>query len=143
MDTVVSQPMDGWNTINWKRTQRTVFKLQKRIYQASLRDDVKQVHSLQRLLLQSRSAKLLAVRRVTHDNRRKHTACVDGVQSLIPQQRLELAQNLKLTHTASPVRRVLIDKASGKEKRPLGIPTLGDRALQALVVTALEPQWEA
>jgi RNA-directed DNA polymerase len=93
--------------------------------------------------LKSRSAKLLAVRRVTQDNRGKNTAGVDGIKSLIPQQRFQLAENLKLTHKADPVRRVLIDKAGGAEKRPLGIPTINDRALQALVVTALEPQWEA
>jgi RNA-directed DNA polymerase len=143
MDAVVSQPMYGWNTVNWKPIQRTVFKLQKRIYRASQRGDVKRVRSLQRLLLKSRSAKLLAVRRVSQDNQGKKTAGVDGVKSLTPEQRLELVANLKLTHQAKPVRRVVIDKADRKEKRPLGIPTICDRALQALVLLALDPQWEA
>lgn len=143
MDRVVSQPMYGWNTVNWKPIQRTVFKLQKRIYRASQRGDLKRVRSVQRLLLKSRSAKLLAVRRVSQDNLGKKTAGVDGVKSLTPEQRLELVANLKLTHQAKPVRRVLIDKADRKEKRPLGIPTICDRALQALVLLALDPQWEA
>ena len=143
MDAVVWQPMDRWNSITWKKAQRMVFKLQKRIYRASQRGDVKRVRALQRLLLKSRSAKLLAVRRVTQDNRGKHTAGVDGSKSLTPEQRLELVEDLKPTDKAKPVRRVFIDKAGGKEKRPLGIPTIADRALQALVLMVLEPQWEA
>jgi RNA-directed DNA polymerase len=93
--------------------------------------------------LKSRSAKLLAVRRVTQDNRGKKSAGVDGIKSLTPEQRLHLVDDLKLTHRAKPVRRVFIDKPGRKQQRPLGIPTIYDRALQALVLLALEPQWEA
>jgi RNA-directed DNA polymerase len=143
MNTVVSQPMYGWNTVNWKKVQRTVFKLQKRIYRASLRGDTNTVRSLQRLLLRSRSAKRLAVRRITQDNQGKKTPGVDGVKSLTPEERLQLVNDLRLNETAKPVRRVLIDKPGSTEKRPLGIPTIGDRAVQALVRMALEPQWEA
>ena len=77
-----------WNTIPWRKLERKVFKLQKRIYQASKRGDVKLVHRLQRLLLKSWSAKCLAVRKVTQDNRGKKTAGVDGQTALAPQQRL-------------------------------------------------------
>src|SRR5262249_20215962 len=143
MNTVGQQPMYGWNTLPWKEIQRDVFKLQKRIYQASRRGDVKGVHQLQRLLLRSRSAKLLAVRRGTQDNQGKKTAGVDGVKSLAPKHRLTLAQNLKLEGQAKPVRRVLIPKPGSEEKRPLGIPTIADRARQVLVKEALEPEWEA
>jgi RNA-directed DNA polymerase len=114
--------MDGWKTINWKQVQRNVFKLQKRIYQASSRGDVKTTRRLQRLLTGSHSAKLLAVRRVTQDNRGKKTAGVDGVKSVTPAQRLTLAEKLKIGHQASPVRRVRIPKAGTTEQRPLGIP---------------------
>ena len=79
-----SQPMDEWNTLSWKTIEKNVFKLQKRIYQAAHRGDVKTVHKLQRLLTKSRSACLLAVRRVTQDNRGKNTAGIDGVKSLPP-----------------------------------------------------------
>jgi RNA-directed DNA polymerase len=142
--TTVSRPMDGWNTIPWKRIQRNVFKLQKRIYQAARRGDVRTVRRLQRLMMHSWSAKLLAVRRVAQDNRGKRTAGVDGVKSLTPSKRFALAQSLTLDGTASPVRRVWIPKSgSTTEQRPLGIPTLADRARQTLVKFALEPEWEA
>ena len=143
MNTALIQPMYGWNTLNWKKAQRKVFKLQKRIYQASLRGDVKLVRSLQRLLIRSWSARLLAVRRVTQDNRGKKTAGVDGVKSLTPPQRLKLVDKLRPGHKAAPVRRVYINKPGKDEKRPLGIPVIHDRALQALVLLALEPEWEA
>jgi retron-type reverse transcriptase/5-methylcytosine-specific restriction endonuclease McrA len=143
MSTVAKQPMYGWNTLRWPKIQRDVFKLQKRIYQASRRGDVKRVRKLQRLLLRSWSARLLAVRRVTQDNRGKKTAGVDGVKSLTPPQRLTLAENLKLEGRAKPVRRTWIPKPGSDEKRPLGIPIMADRARQALVKAALEPEWEA
>lgn len=73
----------------------------------------------------------------------KKTAGIDGVKSLIPTQRLSLVAKLKLSHKAKPTRRVWIPKPGTEEKRPLGIPTMTDRAKQALVKLALEPEWEA
>jgi RNA-directed DNA polymerase len=141
MNTV--QPMYEWNTIPWRKLERNVFKLQKRIYQASQRGDSQQVRRLQRLLLKSWSSKALAVRRVTQDNTGKKTAGVDGVKSLTPKQRMVLTQKLDLKGKVQPIRRVFIPKPNKTEKRPLGIPTIQDRASQALVKMALEPQWEA
>jgi RNA-directed DNA polymerase len=143
MNTGGQQPMDGWNTTPWKKIERAVFKLQKRIYRAQLRGDVRQVRSLQRLLVKSRSARFLAVRQVTQDNQGKKTAGVDGIKSLTPTQRLALVHHLRLNQQAKPVRRVLIPKPASEEKRPLGIPTIQDRVLQALVKITLEPEWEA
>ncbi len=136
-------PMDEWKTIPWKKIQRNVFKLQKRIYQASGRGDQRTVRKLQRLLIKSKSAKLMAVRRVTQDNQGKRTAGIDGIKSLTPQQRLDLTKHLEVGQQASPVRRIWIPKFGTDEKRPLGIPTMHDRALQSLIKSALEPEWEA
>ena len=142
MNTVV-QPMYGWSTLPWKKFQRNVFKLQKRIYQASQRGDVKTVRKLQRLLMKSWSAKSMAVRRISQDNQGKRTAGVDGVKSLTPVQRLKLVTTLRIGEQTQPVRRVWIPKTGTDELRPLGIPTVHDRALQTLAKLALEPEWEA
>jgi RNA-directed DNA polymerase len=139
----VSQPMYEWQDLPWRTIERAVFKLQKRIYRAAKAGDIQRVHKLQRLLLKSWSARCLAVRRVTQDNQGKNTAGVDGVRSLQPERRLQLAQTLRLTSKAQPTRRVWIPKPGKAEKRPLGIPTLRDRAEQALAKLALEPEWEA
>jgi RNA-directed DNA polymerase len=120
-----------------------VFKLQKQIYRASQRGDIRTVHKLQKLLMKSWAAKCLAVRRVTQDNTGKKTAGVDGVKALSPEARIELVGRLKLGNKARPTRRIWIPKPGKEEKRPLGIPTMYDRAVQALVKLALEPEWEA
>jgi RNA-directed DNA polymerase len=114
-------PMYEWKDLPWRTIERKVFKLQKRIYQASRRGNVKAVHRLQRLLTHSWAAKCLAVRRVSQDNHGKRTAGVDGVKSLTPVQRLALARQLRLDAPAQPVRRVWIPKPGTDEKRPLGI----------------------
>jgi RNA-directed DNA polymerase len=137
------QLMVEWNQVKWRKLERQVFKLQKRIYRASTRGDVKALRKLQKMLMKSWSARALAVRRVTQDNQGKKTAGVDGLKSLTPKQRLNLVNKLQLGTKASPTRRVWIPKPGTEEKRPLGIPTMKDRALQALVKLALEPEWEA
>ncbi|MDJ1173899.1 group II intron reverse transcriptase/maturase [Roseofilum capinflatum] len=135
--------MYEWRDIDWRKVERCVFKLQKRIFKASQQGNVKLVHRLQRLLINSWYGKLMAARRVSQDNQGKKTAGIDGVKSLSPKQRLILASNLNLSHKAKPTRRVLIPKPGTNEKRPLGIPTMEERALQALVKQAMEPEWEA
>ena len=138
-----TKPMYEWKDINWRKAERCVFKLPKRIFKASQRGDVKLVHKLQRLLLKSWYAKLIAVRRVSQDNQGKKTPGVDGIKSLTPKQRMALVNNLKLGNKSKATRRVWIPKPNTDEKRPLGIPTMYERALQALVKLALEPEWEA
>jgi RNA-directed DNA polymerase len=141
--TRITKTTAEWRLINWRKLERRVFKLQKRIYRASSRGDIKALRKLQKMLMKSWSARALAVRRVTQDNQGKKTAGVDGLKSLTPKQRLDLVLKLHLGTKASPTRRVWIPKPGTEEKRPLGIPTMNDRALQALVKLALEPEWEA
>src|SRR5919199_1319284 len=132
-----------WHQLPWRKLEVAVFKLERRIYKASHAGDIRRVHRLQKLLLKSRAAKLLAVRRVTQDNQGKNTAGIDGIKSLSPHQRCALATHLGTLPTGRPTRRVWIPKPGKDDKRPLSIPTLHDRALQALVKLVLEPEWEA
>jgi group II intron reverse transcriptase/maturase len=142
---VVAPTIEDWTQTPWRKLERYVYRLQKRIYKAQARGNVKAVHSLQRLLMKSRAARMLAVRRVTQDNHGKKTAGVDGVKAVGPMVRLLFVAQLRTPDTiaAQPVRRVLIPKPGKNEKRKLGIPVMLDRAHQALAKLAVEPQWEA
>ena len=132
-----------WKDIDWRKTEQTVFKLQKRIYRAAHQGNKILTRKLQKLLVSSQAAKHLAVRKVTQENRGKKTAGTDGKVILIQRERILLAQNLRLNPKATPVRRVWIPKPGSQEQRPLGIPTIENRAQQALAKLALEPEWEA
>jgi RNA-directed DNA polymerase len=140
---VVSENSWNWSNVDWRKAEIAVFRLQKRIYKASRCGDVAKVRRLEKTLMRSWSAKVLAVRQVSQDNRGKKTAGVDGVKSLSEKARVKLVGQLKLTGKSRATRRVWIPKPGKDEKRPLGIPTMYDRALQALVKLALEPEWEA
>ena len=112
----------AWNTIPWRKLEVRVFKLQRRIYQATTRGETQKARRLQKLLAASWSAKSLAVRRVTQENTGKKTAGVDGVKSLTPPQRLKLISAMDLHAPAKPVRRIWIPKPGKLEERPLGLP---------------------
>lgn len=138
---------EAWKAIPWRKLEQHVFRIQKRIYRASQQGKTRTVQKLQKLLMKSEAARLLAVRRVTQDNQGKKTAGVDGVKSVQPAQRLVMAKlihpNQWKRHKTRPVRRVWIPKPGKDTFRPLGIPVLLERAQQALVKSALEPEWEA
>lgn len=133
-----------WNAVDWRRADRLVRNLRQRIFWASKDGDLRRVASLQKLMLRSRSNILMSVRRVTQLNSGKNTAGVDKVVVKTPKARGELVDELSTFSPwqAKPARRVYIPKANGK-LRPLGIPVVKDRALQAMVKNALEPFWEA
>src|SRR5215472_18568323 len=137
--------LSGWDAVNWRAAEENVRRLRQRIFTASQAGDLKRVRNLQKLMLRSRSNTLVSVRRVTEINAGRKTAGVDGKVVLTPEDRADLAgwlQHQTQPWAARPVRRVYIPKASGKQ-RPLGIPVIADRAQQARVASALEPEWEA
>jgi len=138
---------ESWRKLPWRKFEQHVYRIQKRIFRAEQRGNHRAVHKLQKLLMKSRAARMLAVRRVTQDNQGKKTAGVDGVKSVLPKQRLDMVEQIHPTLwkrlKAQPVRRVYIPKPGKAEKRGLGIPVMKTRAHQALVKLALEPEWEA
>src|SRR5881394_337546 len=85
---------EAWNRLPWRKLEKHCFRIQKRIYRASQRGTTRAVHKLQKLLMKSEAARLLAVRRVTQDNQGKKTAGVDGVKSVPPRQRFDLVKRI-------------------------------------------------
>ena len=134
-----------WAAVDWRAAEKNVRRLRQRIFTATQAGDLKRVRNLQKLMLRSRANTLVSVRRVTELNAGRKTAGVDGQVVLTGPGKAELAQwvhSQSTPWTARPVKRVYIPKANGKQ-RPLGIPVIVDRVLQARVVNALEPEWEA
>jgi len=127
-----------WESLDWTRLHRQVHGLQVRIAKAVKENRFGRASALQRLLTHSFAAKALAVRRVTR-NRGKNTPGVDGVVWRSPRQKMLAIRSLRRRgYRAQPLRRIYIPKSRGG-KRPLGIPTMNDRAMQALYLLALNP----
>ena len=128
----------GWDQIDWSTAERQVRRLQARIVKATQAKRWNKVKALQRLLTCSFSGRALAVKRVT-ENKGKRTPGVDGAIWKTPGSKHNAIGSLRRRgYRPQPLRRVHIPKANGK-KRPLGIPTMRDRAMQALFLQALAP----
>jgi len=147
---VVNGPDDDlldWDAIDWPTVRDDVRRLRQRIFTASKVGDLKWVRSLQKLMLRSRASTLLSVRRVTEVNGGRKTAGIDGEVVLGSAAKAALVgwlQHNTEPWQARPVKRVYIPKrGSTGKRRPLGVPVVVDRCLQARVVNALEPEWEA
>jgi RNA-directed DNA polymerase len=135
----VSREAAEWYAIDWQTTNRNVRRLQVRIVQATKASRWNKVKALQRLLTHSYSGKALAVRRVTENNGKK-TPGVDQEIWETPEEKAQAVHALKRRgYQSQPLRRVYIPKSDGKTMRPLGIPTMIDRAQQALHLLALDP----
>jgi RNA-directed DNA polymerase len=142
IDATVHKPQSlskhTWKTIPWKVVTESVRRLQIRIAKAWSEGQYKKVKNLQRLLLKSYYARMLAVKRVT-DNKGSKTPGVDNILWKTPQAKMKAVNKLgKGSYTPLPLKRIYILKKNGK-KRPLGIPTLHCRSQQALHLATLEP----
>ncbi len=136
---------ESWKTLPWKQFRRNQFRLQKRIYKAILAGDKRKAMSLQKLILKSKAARLLAIRQVTQLNAGKKTAGIDGKKSLTFKERFELEELLKASSNDwkhQKLRSIPIPKKNGNT-RMLKIPTIADRAWQCLAKYAIEPAHEA
>lgn len=132
-----SEPVN-WSAINWSAVDRNVRQLQVRIAKAEQAGRIGKVRALQRILANSFSGRAAAVKRVT-SNKGKRTPGIDGELWNTDRQKSDAIERLKQTHyRAQPLRRVYIPKSNGK-MRPLGIPTMLDRAMQALHLLGLDP----
>ncbi len=145
---VVNGPEDEpveWDAVDWRSAEEDVRRLRQRIFAATRAGDLKKVRNLQKLMLRSRANALVSVRRVTEVNAGRKTAGVDGQVVVMDQHKADLAdwvQHRARPWSPRPVKRVYVPKSNGR-RRPLGIPVIADRCLQALAVNALEPEWEA
>ncbi len=145
MKSTLPNNIETWKQINWVHVNRYVEKLQQRIYRAESLGNTRKVRALQRMLMHSKSALLISIRKITQINKGKKTAGVDGFTALTDGERIKLYQ--KMTgyqigcHHPRPSYRTYIKKKNGK-LRPLSIPTIKDRIFQNIVKMALEPQWE-
>ena len=128
----------NWHEIDWNKANQKVRRMQARIVEATKAGRWGKVRALQHLLTHSFYAKALAVRRIT-ENQGKKTPGVDGIVWDTPQAKTAAIASLKRHgYKPAPLKRVYIPKKNGK-MRPLGIPTMKDRAMQALYLLALEP----
>ncbi|MGH9914763.1 MAG: group II intron reverse transcriptase/maturase, partial [Pyrinomonadaceae bacterium] len=132
------RPVD-WHSIHWKRANRNVRRLQRRIAKAKQQGKKRKVRALQIILTRSDGARCLAVRRIT-ENSGKRTPGVDGQKLDTPEKKAQAVQHLnREDYQPQPLKRTYIPKSNGRAFRPLGIPVMQDRAEQALHLFALEP----
>jgi RNA-directed DNA polymerase len=134
-----------WKSCNWKKFQKRLFRLQKRVYKAVSVGDKRKARSLQKLILKSQAGRLLAIRQVTQLNAGKKTAGIDGKASLTFEERHALAEQLGREYPNwkhQGLREIPIPKKDGTT-RMLKVPTMADRAWQCLAKYALEPAHEA
>jgi len=128
-----------WRSINWKRANRNVHRLQRRIVQTQQQGKKRKVRALQFILTRSYSARCLAVRRVV-GNPGRRTPGVDGQLLDTPEKKAQAVEQLSTEdYQPQPLKRVYLVKKNGKGRRPLGIPTMNDRARQSLHLLALDP----
>jgi group II intron reverse transcriptase/maturase len=133
----------AWEDVNWALVQERLSRQQNRVYKASMEGNRSKIHAIQLRILGSLDARLMAVRRITTDNRELNTSSKDQVKQLSNDNKMKLVSNLKLDGKASSIRRTYISKLRKNKIRLSNILTIEDRAKQMLAKLALEPEWEA
>jgi len=132
---------ESWKTLPWKKFRRDLFRLQKRVYKAIQVGDKQKAKCLQKLILKSTAARMLAIRQVTQLNAGKKTAGIDVQASLTFEERFALSEELRTKSNNwkhQKLRSIPIPKKDGST-RLLKIPTIADRAWQCLAKYAIEP----
>ena len=140
-----SNASETWKNLPWKKFQKDLFRLQRRVFKAIQVGDKRKAMSLIRLILKSTAARMLAIRQVTQLNAGKRTAGIDGKALLNHEERFTLSEELRAKSSDwkhQKLREIPIPKKDGTT-RLLKVPTIGDRAWQCLVKFALEPAHEA
>jgi RNA-directed DNA polymerase len=136
---------ESWKNLPWKKFRRDLFRLQKRVFKAVQAGNMRKARFLQKLILKSKAARIIAIRQVSQLNAGKKTAGIDGKKSLTFLERFALDDLLKTSCNNwkhQKLREIPIPKKDGTT-RMLKIPTIADRAWQCLVKYALEPAHEA
>jgi retron-type reverse transcriptase len=117
---------ETWKNLPWKQLQKDLFRLQRRVFKAIQVGDKRKAMSLQRLILKSTAARMLAIRQVTQLNAGKRTAGIDGKASLNYEERLNLSEELRAKSSNwkhQKLREIPIPKKDGTT-RLLKVPTV-------------------
>lgn len=133
----------AWEEVNWPLVNARILRYQTRIFKASRANNIPKVRCLQKRLLKSLDAKLVAVRQVTTLNKGRRITGVNKQIFVSDLQKGKLVERLRLDGNILPIPRVYVDKPGKLKKRSFDVPTVKDRAKQALCKLALEPEWEA
>lgn len=131
-----------WKDIDWREAEKFVHRLQCKIFDAAQNKDTCATSKIQNQLVKSFYARAIAVRQTAKKSKGRKSPGPDGICNPSEAVMLSMIDSLEIGHRPSPVKRTFIPKPGKKDKRPLGIPNLIDRAHQSLLVMALEPQWE-
>ena len=134
----------AWKDVDWKSVYKRLSRQQRRVYKASMEGNTAKVQALQRRIISSLDARLIAVKRVTTENtRQRKITGMKGQKVISNDKKIKLVSKLKLDGKASGIRRVYIPKQRKSDVRLLDILIIEDRAKQMLAKLALEPEWEA
>lgn len=136
--------VEKWKKLPWNKFEKNLFRLQHRIYKANLKNDINLVYKLQCLILGSSCSRYIAVRQISMFDIKNNISRVDDISFLTFKQRFKLVDELKYfkNYTHQKLNRVDIYKSNGDQK-VLSIPTLKDKAIQYLLMYALEPIYES